>query len=493
VEIKRGRESLIFNEYMQVGPFCDLTPTDMTKVDDTYVLGAGETKTLTFTIENPRGDGVPVAGVWSLNYDPSKIKVSGDDNLPGQAHLVKGLTSPQTISLTITGVSGGLSDFTASWNVWSNPDASPAYQFGIGAGKTLNFQIYKPTANDDFIDVNFDDPEAPVQLFVLNNDYDSIGGQLRITDVSMPDHGGEVWIDPSGLFLWYKLPPPGVATSVQIHSDTSVVDDSPVVTGTAGTTTDPGGFEPFKDTFSYTVMDDYGAVANAFCQVRNVAPADWQIHLMPNNTSASQIGIDGKLGYKLQVQQMYAKKAQGGYFRPGNELWQKNIQTLQYLIVDKNSGQAVYQSPPSIPWVDSTPIETRSILPLKTTDLLQLNPKADSGEIPFLIETVNKTTGFNESGKTIQRPAGKRPWKADAATLNLLNDHMQGPSLSTNTLYIFVDKARIIDLLNKQKLSTEDLNTIKQLLQTQGLNWDDMPDRYESYSISNLKSWKYPP
>jgi hypothetical protein len=115
----------------------------MTQVDGTYVLGAGKTATLTLTIQNPRGDGVPVMGHWSVSFDPTIISVScgGDESLPNQTHLIRGMTSSQIITLTIKGVSGGESGISASWDVWSDPTASSAHQFGIGGSQSLGLAV----------------------------------------------------------------------------------------------------------------------------------------------------------------------------------------------------------------------------------------------------------------------------------------------------------------------------------------------------------------
>jgi hypothetical protein len=52
----------------------------MTQIDGKYILGAGQTVTALISISNPRGDGVPVDGIWSISYDLKVIKVSG---IPG--------------------------------------------------------------------------------------------------------------------------------------------------------------------------------------------------------------------------------------------------------------------------------------------------------------------------------------------------------------------------------------------------------------------------
>jgi hypothetical protein len=137
----------------------------MTQVDGKYILAAGDTATATFTINNPRGDGVPVMGHWSISYDPTVIKVSGggDGSRSGQLHLIRIMTSSQTITLTITGVSGGESGIFAGWSVWSDPTASPAYQFGVGGGQSIDLAVVgvdidTDSNNDGTIDHLTDDP-----------------------------------------------------------------------------------------------------------------------------------------------------------------------------------------------------------------------------------------------------------------------------------------------------------------------------------------------
>ena len=155
----------IAHEYVQVGQFCDLMVDGMPVVDGKYVLGAGQTKTIMLTLDNPRGDGVPATGKWSVSYDPKVMKVScgGDESLPNQSHLIRDLSSSQTITLSVTGVSGGSTGIYASWNVWSDPTASPAYQFGVGGSQSLGIQaagvdIDTDSNNDGTIDHLTDDP-----------------------------------------------------------------------------------------------------------------------------------------------------------------------------------------------------------------------------------------------------------------------------------------------------------------------------------------------
>jgi uncharacterized delta-60 repeat protein len=143
---------------VQVDPVCSLEASGMTQVDGKYILAAGETATATLTINYPREDDVPVAGIWSISYDPTVISVSGggDESSSNQLHLIKGMTSDQTITLTITGKSGGISGINASWCIWSNPTASPAWQFGIGSGQSIDLAVIgaKITAGPNILEVH---------------------------------------------------------------------------------------------------------------------------------------------------------------------------------------------------------------------------------------------------------------------------------------------------------------------------------------------------
>jgi hypothetical protein len=172
----------------------------MTQVDGKYILAAGQTVTATFTIGYPREDDVPVAGIWSIGYDPTVISVScgGDESLSCQSHLVKGMTSSQTITLTIKGVSGGESGISASWGIWSNPTASPAWQFGISSGQSIDLAVVgakididaeaitvHENGGDDLVAAHLSlfgiTPTAPNQVF----------GKLKASD------NIQVWADPN--------------------------------------------------------------------------------------------------------------------------------------------------------------------------------------------------------------------------------------------------------------------------------------------------------
>ncbi len=102
-------ECNIAPEYIQVGSTVDLAPaekygttaaTDLQEpywqcsrcvpVVDQAVLGVGATSTVTLTLQNPWGDGVPAAGYWTLEFNPAKFRVydsDGDEILPDRPDL----------------------------------------------------------------------------------------------------------------------------------------------------------------------------------------------------------------------------------------------------------------------------------------------------------------------------------------------------------------------------------------------------------------------
>jgi hypothetical protein len=206
----------------------------MTQVDGTYVLGAGKTATLTLTIQNPRGDGVPVMGQWSVSFDPRIISVScgGDESWSNQTHLIRSMTSSQTITLTVTGVSGGSTGIYASWDVWSDPTASSAWQFGIGGSQSLSIKasgvdIDTDSNGDGAIDHVTDDPiedQDPGRVMTVHKD--------GIDDLA------KVILRPIGII---PTAPNQVMVELDATGNIRVWGDSgrsiPIITGTGGSAT----------------------------------------------------------------------------------------------------------------------------------------------------------------------------------------------------------------------------------------------------------------
>ncbi len=116
-------ECNIAPEYIQVGSCVDLAAAQADKygttvatdleqpywessrcvpVVDQAVLGVGATLTVTLTLQNPWGDGVPAAGYWTLEFDPAKFRVydsDGDEILPDRPDLWgPGTKTPELIT-----------------------------------------------------------------------------------------------------------------------------------------------------------------------------------------------------------------------------------------------------------------------------------------------------------------------------------------------------------------------------------------------------------
>ncbi len=135
-------------------------------------------------------------GVWSLNYDPTVIKVfaGGGEILPGKLNLEQGLVSSQQITLTIIGVSGGNADISARWNVWTDPEAPLGRAFNIGGEQDMGIQavnvdIDTDSNNDGTIDHFTDNPVEDQDLGRVMNvhadGYDDLAEvDIRFTGIS---------------------------------------------------------------------------------------------------------------------------------------------------------------------------------------------------------------------------------------------------------------------------------------------------------------------
>jgi hypothetical protein len=153
-------ECNIAPEYIQVGSCVDLAPaqkygttvaTDLQEpwwqssqcvpVVDQAVLGVGATSTVTLTVQNPWGDGVPAAGNWTLDFDTAKIRVyEGSQEIVSSHWMGAGtrtceyvIGSQETITLTVVAISAGAAPIQADWNVWNTIGAwpyPPSYCFG---------------------------------------------------------------------------------------------------------------------------------------------------------------------------------------------------------------------------------------------------------------------------------------------------------------------------------------------------------------------------
>ena len=105
---------------IQVGSWIHLTPNNPSAPDQT-IMGVGDTTTVTLTLQNPRSDGLPTGGYWSLEYLGYPIQVfddQGKEILPNAKNLVTVVGVEKQIVLTVKGVSGGYGGIIAHWHVW---------------------------------------------------------------------------------------------------------------------------------------------------------------------------------------------------------------------------------------------------------------------------------------------------------------------------------------------------------------------------------------
>jgi hypothetical protein len=67
---------------------------------------------------------------------------------------------------------------------------------------------------------------------------------------------------------------------------------------------------------------------------------------------------------------------------------------------------------------------------------------------------------------------------------------MRGPFLTTQSKYLFVNKARIVALHESGALSDATLKYIKQVVAALGLDFDTLAGVYERYELEE-RSWEY--
>ena len=72
---KTDKSTNIATASIQVGPWVDLQVEEMPVVDGYNTMGVGQLKTVTLTLQNPRGDGAPFTGFWSLGFNPDVLDV----------------------------------------------------------------------------------------------------------------------------------------------------------------------------------------------------------------------------------------------------------------------------------------------------------------------------------------------------------------------------------------------------------------------------------
>ena len=337
------------------------------------------------------------------------------------------------------------------------------------------------------------DPDTPIEIDVLENDYDPLGGPLQVTAVQPGVHDGRTWIAPDGQSVYY-LPPRDVQTpgwgdiydlsNEQTPSDRTSENAEP-----------PGGVTRFSDSFSYTASNAAGESASAFVQIQSPEDPKWKLKFDDDFKKPQQVGMDGKPGYNLRVVQEIGVNPLALQKHGNTETWQKNTETGAVVVKLKTDGKWHAANVGPTVLIDVGKLSSRPVVSLDIHDTLGVSSPPGSVATAFIIEDVSKKLGFNAAGKSlknlptiaVQRQRGKGPSADEIATV----DAMQGPTLESGTHYIFLDKK----LLNEAATERNDpglLATVKDKLTNAGLNYDNLPDIYERVKVDDLGEWTFP-
>jgi hypothetical protein len=225
------------------------------------------------------------------------------------------------------------------------------------------------------------------------------------------------------------------------------------------------------------------------------AQAQWAVSLLNGYKTSKQIGIDGKPGYNIVIEQKFGAVAP--IQRPGfGQTWQKNSISAVNFFVDK-TGTIHKEAAANVIWADVRKIGVKSNLPVRLTDNLAVAPSKNASQTLLIIETVKKKMGFGGPAR-LPAPPVPKPFKPDPHQLDTLNTDMLGPFLDMTTTYIYVDKSAINRQVALGTIDPNTLTSIQKFLASVGVQWNNLPATraYESYSIlaPNLsKKWVYKP
>ena len=187
----------VAREEIQVAPWVDLVPQETYADHATMLLGVGQTETATLTLQNPRGDGVPTAERWYLDFNPDVIQVSmnGQQIEPGGfaygefsgSVFTNIVGTTRQFTLTITSVGGGEDTLSAISYAWSGPlDHVPITDTVLDAGWHFSTEqdvtVNVPTLDIERNDVKITNKTTTVivgQHMVLNAVFNN--GGLALT------------------------------------------------------------------------------------------------------------------------------------------------------------------------------------------------------------------------------------------------------------------------------------------------------------------------
>jgi hypothetical protein len=107
----------------------------------------------------------------------------------------------------------------------------------------------------------------------------------------------------------------------------------------------------------------------------------------------------------------------------------------------------------------------------------------------FMQEHRDVKVGFNAPGETFEVSAGTSPRWASTDEIAQLGNMSLPDTFETN--YLYIDKATIEAQHDQELLSDDDYNAIQSAVSGAGLMWGDLPNVYESYSLSSVYSGAY--
>jgi hypothetical protein len=343
---------------------------------------------------------------------------------------------------------------------------------------------HPPVAIDDLVVVT--GPAAGVlEIDVLANDYDpDLWDELEVIDIGSSVHGASITTD--GKKVSYEFPA-GESEEFSWGAVLTWGEDPPTSGGSIQQVELHDGIRGFEDEFSYTISDSLGLTVSAFVQVKQEADKDWVYRRKPKYDEREEIGIDGKPGYEILVEQKLTKK-EGILFSvsPKTQTWQKNVQSALNYYVD-TEGELQYQPTPKggRPLLDTNDVKAGLKAEVVITDKLGLKQTDKAAETLFILEQVKKRLGLNKPGQNLPVPEPeKQPWVPNAEELALV-DEMVGPFLEGSTYYVFLNKKKLEELAAAGTVSEETMTKIKGIIAGFGLDWDALDDTYEGLRITD--------
>ncbi len=414
-----------------------------------------------------------------------------------------------TVSITTSPTKGSVVDngdgtFTYTANVntigtdlfeFTVTDSVPGTTPAAGSGTIVLTNDAPIAVDDEVVGITITDPPTPIPIFVLGNDSDNDGDQIKIDSVTSSVEGGIVTIDASKTFIWYT--PPAFTEGAGGTEGTVLTfpTDGPYDDG--GVPFEDGnlvGFILFEDTFNYTVKDAVGAISPfAQVKVKGKDPTLWVNKLTTGNgggfvdsCTAAQVGVDGSFGYDLWIKRVFGGDARGTKFAAGAQFWQENKISARGAMIDGDDGGVVKLGQQNSVIVDVVVAGHPTPFPL-WDNLANKGFESPGKQALYLIQSVDKKQGFRPANVDALTPGTRYASPAEQALLA----QMTGPLLEQSDLYVFVDKQTIECMHTAGTMSDETYNAIKADLAGFGIGWETINNRYEQLQIGDLGVWNY--